>query len=31
MAYKSDEVKKGISRAPHRSLLRAVGLDDQPR
>ena len=28
MAYKSDEVKKGLSRAPHRSLLRALGLDD---
>ena len=25
---KSDSVKKGIQRAPHRSLLRACGLDD---
>lgn len=25
---KSDNVKKGIQRAPHRSLLRACGLDD---
>ena len=27
MAYKSDEVKKGLSRAPHRSLLMAAGLN----
>ena len=26
---KSDNVKKGIQRAPHRSLLRACGLDDE--
>ena len=26
---RSDTVKKGIERAPHRSLLRAVGLKDQ--
>lgn len=26
---RSDEVKKGIERAPHRSLLRAVGLTDE--
>ena len=26
---KSDSVKKGIQRAPHRSLLRACGLDDE--
>ena len=25
---KSDNIKKGIKRAPHRSLLRACGLDD---
>lgn len=25
---KSDNIKKGIQRAPHRSLLRACGLDD---
>ena len=25
---KSDSIKKGIQRAPHRSLLRACGLDD---
>ena len=26
---KSDSIKKGIQRAPHRSLLRACGLDDE--
>ena len=26
---KSDNVKKGIQRAPHRSLLRACGLNDE--
>ncbi len=26
---RSDEVKKGLERAPHRSLLRATGLDDE--
>ena len=26
---RSDEVKKGYSRAPHRSLLRATGLKDE--
>ncbi|HZD60929.1 MAG TPA: dihydroxy-acid dehydratase [Anaerolineae bacterium] len=26
MAYRSDEVKKGVVRAPHRSLLKATGL-----
>lgn len=26
---KSDNIKKGIQRAPHRSLLRACGLDDE--
>ena len=26
---KSDSVKKGIQRAPHRSLLRACGLEDE--
>ena len=25
---KSDNIKKGIQRAPHRSLLRACGLED---
>ena len=25
---KSDSIKKGIQRAPHRSLLRACGLSD---
>lgn len=29
MAYRSDEVKKGILRAPHRSLLKASGLTDE--
>ncbi|PIW22905.1 MAG: dihydroxy-acid dehydratase, partial [Candidatus Aquicultor secundus] len=28
-AYRSDEVKKGIVRAPHRSLLKAIGLTDE--
>jgi len=27
--YRSDEVKKGHNRAPHRSLLRATGLKDE--
>ncbi len=27
--YRSDEVKKGIVRAPHRSLLKATGLTDE--
>jgi dihydroxy-acid dehydratase len=27
--YRSDEVKKGYHRAPHRSLLRATGLKDE--
>src|SRR5660398_130909 len=26
---KSDDIKKGITRAPHRSLLRALGLGDR--
>ena len=26
---KSDNIKKGIQRAPHRSLLRACGLEDE--
>ncbi|NPA03306.1 MAG: dihydroxy-acid dehydratase, partial [Epsilonproteobacteria bacterium] len=26
---RSDEIKKGFQRAPHRSLLRAVGLKDE--
>ncbi|MBC7319787.1 dihydroxy-acid dehydratase [bacterium] len=26
---RSDEVKKGIERAPHRSLLKALGIDDE--
>ena len=26
---RSDEVKKGFNRAPHRSLLRATGLKDE--
>ncbi|MFP4021224.1 MAG: dihydroxy-acid dehydratase, partial [Halanaerobium sp.] len=25
---RSDKIKKGIERAPHRSLLYALGLDD---
>ena len=25
----SDNVKKGVQRAPHRSLLRACGLEDE--
>ncbi|MBE0448627.1 MAG: dihydroxy-acid dehydratase [Actinobacteria bacterium] len=29
MAYRSDEVKKGVVRAPHRSLLKATGLTDE--
>jgi len=29
MAHRSDEVKKGIVRAPHRSLLKATGLTDE--
>ena len=29
MAYRSDAVKKGIERAPHRALLRACGLSDE--
>jgi dihydroxy-acid dehydratase len=29
MAYRSDEVKKGVIRAPHRSLLKATGLTDE--
>ncbi|MDW7775970.1 MAG: dihydroxy-acid dehydratase [Methanosarcinales archaeon] len=28
MTLRSDEVKKGLERAPHRSLLKAVGLTD---
>lgn len=27
--YRSDKVKKGIERAPHRALLRACGLSDE--
>src|SRR4051794_30009513 len=26
---RSDQIKKGIDRAPHRSLLKAVGLKDE--
>ena len=26
---RSDMVKKGIEKSPHRSLLRAVGLNDE--
>ncbi len=26
---RNDEIKKGYSRAPHRSLLRATGLKDE--
>ena len=29
MKYRSDKVKKGIERAPHRALLRACGLSDE--
>ncbi len=29
MAYRSDAVKKGIERAPHRALLRACGLSEE--
>ncbi|MHB1381443.1 MAG: dihydroxy-acid dehydratase domain-containing protein, partial [Thermoleophilia bacterium] len=29
MAFPSDEIKKGITRAPHRSLLKALGLSDR--
>lgn len=29
MAIRSDEVKEGVLRAPHRSLLRATGLTDE--
>ena len=29
LKLRSDEVKKGYSRAPHRSLLRATGLKDE--
>ncbi len=29
MQYRSDKVKKGIERAPHRALLRACGLSDE--
>jgi dihydroxy-acid dehydratase len=29
MAYRSDEVKKGVIRAGHRSLLKATGLTDE--
>ncbi|HEY3374559.1 MAG TPA: dihydroxy-acid dehydratase [Candidatus Aquicultor sp.] len=29
MSTRSDEVKKGVIRAPHRSLLRATGLTDE--
>jgi dihydroxy-acid dehydratase len=29
MALKSDEITKGITRAPHRSLLKALGLSDR--
>lgn len=25
----SDRIKKGVSRAPHRSLLYALGLDEE--
>ena len=28
MAVRSDEIKRGVSRAPHRSLLRALGVSD---
>ena len=26
---RSDEIKRGVSRAPHRGLLRACGLSDK--
>ena len=29
MALRSDEIKKGVVRAPHRSLLKATGLTDE--
>ncbi|AAC06971.1 dihydroxy-acid dehydratase [Aquifex aeolicus] len=29
MKFRSDKVKKGIERAPHRALLRACGLSDE--
>jgi dihydroxy-acid dehydratase len=29
MALRSDEITKGITRAPHRSLLKALGLSDR--
>jgi len=29
MSYRSDEVKKGVVRAPHRSLLKATGVTDE--
>ncbi|NPA33132.1 MAG: dihydroxy-acid dehydratase [Aquificae bacterium] len=29
MQYRSDKVKKGVERAPHRALLRACGLSDE--
>lgn len=29
MALPSDEIKKGLTRAPHRSLLKALGLSDR--
>jgi len=29
MSYRSDEVKKGVIRAPHRSLLKATGVTDE--
>jgi dihydroxy-acid dehydratase len=28
MSLRSDEIKKGVARAPHRSLLRALGVTD---
>ena len=28
MSVRSDEIKRGIARAPHRSLLRALGISD---
>ncbi len=29
MNYRSDAVKKGVARAPHRSLLKADGITDE--
>ena len=28
MSVRSDEIKHGVARAPHRSLLRALGVSD---